>query len=329
MRDLRRYWMNHSTVNYSTIFVLFAAGLLAACDRTDTATEVPLPETPAPQFSNGDHSPNANPFTFVGREDDCASPPTVPDYPAGSRIVSAAWLGGMGLPDNGGSNVAIGADAPNKDDAHYGLLLSKNGATPICASAGATINGVRGMVITAANSELGYDNRNGGHCDGGATRFIVVVKDPVTNMQSGHNVGACNNGRPEEAPQDPLEWTRWRFETANPTHSFPVIPPGSIVVAIFLLYDEGTDQPSPVSGDLAGVGLAVLDNIFIFGQYIRSGGGIAFGAGGLEKNDSDADGLTDDADSDDDNDGIGDLVDTDDNGDGIEDALDPRLTLPV
>src|SRR3954469_15346155 len=39
----------------------------------------------------------ARPFVFVGKAGDCGPAP-------GSNIVTSAWLGGMGLPDNGGAN---------------------------------------------------------------------------------------------------------------------------------------------------------------------------------------------------------------------------------
>ena len=105
----------------------------------------------------------AVPFTFVGSAADCAP------SPAGSRIVTAAWLGGMGLPDNGGPN----ATTPN--DPHTGLLLSKNGPTADCSSAGARITGVKGMTVDAAFT-IGFEYRNGGHCGAGAPRFNVVAK---------------------------------------------------------------------------------------------------------------------------------------------------------
>src|ERR1700694_825299 len=74
---------------------------------------------------NDDRKLEAVPFEFVGKAGDCGAA-------AGSRIVTAAWLKGMGLPDNGGMNT----DDPNKKDRHSGLLLSKNGPTPDCSAAG-------------------------------------------------------------------------------------------------------------------------------------------------------------------------------------------------
>jgi len=242
-----------------------------ACERADTPTKPSgTSSAPALDFSSPDGSVQAVPFAFVGKPGDCGT-----GYPAGSRIVTAAWLGGMGLPDNGGSNVPTDVfreDAPNKDDPHSGLLLSKNGATPICSSAGARIRGVRGMVFSPT-SALGFDYRNGGHCGAGAPRFNVVVADPVTRTQSFHFVGGCSNGTPTPSSQDPAEWTQVRFMTANPAQSFPPIAGGSKVVSISLIFDEGTDTPSPQ--DPMGVGLAVVDNIFIDGTVIPSGSAVA------------------------------------------------------
>jgi hypothetical protein len=52
----------------------------------------------------------ARPFTFVGDETECGGV-------EGSRIVTAAWLGGMGLPDNGEPNTTAAtlADSSSKN----------------------------------------------------------------------------------------------------------------------------------------------------------------------------------------------------------------------
>jgi hypothetical protein len=217
---------------------------------------------------------SAVPFAFVGTAEDCNP------FPAGSNIVTAAWLGGMGLPDNGGPNTTAAdlATNPDKRNPHRGLLLSKNGPTPDCSAAGAEIRGVRGMMVTPT-FELGYDYRNGGHCGAGAPRFNVSYTLP--NGTDGFSfVGGCSNdSTPTAAPQDPLQWSRVRFQTSDPAESFPVIPPGSRIQSINLIFDEGTDIPTlpRPSGDLgnpAGIGLTVVDNIFINGRVISSGSGI-------------------------------------------------------
>ncbi len=203
----------------------------------------------------------AIPSVFVGTAPGCApSPP-------GSRIVTAAWLNGMGLPDNAGANNNL--TAAQRDDPRSGLLLSKNGLTTDCSAAGADITGVKGIVLTAT-SELGFDYRNGGHCGAGAGRFNVTVNNIVTGTQTFHFVGGCvNDTSPIAAPQDPAQWTRVRFGTSNAAESFPVIPPGSTVVSIELILDVGTDTAS--TQDPMGVGLAVIDNIYINGKVIASG----------------------------------------------------------
>jgi len=211
----------------------------------------------------------AVPFVFVGGPGDCG-----PGAPAGSNIVTAAWLGGMGLPDNGGPNTSVAdfAANQNKTDPHRGLLLSKNGPTADCSSSGATIRGVGGLLVTPT-FELGFDYRNGGHCGAGAPRYNVVT----TGTPSAHFVGGCANGVQTPAPQDPTEWTRARFTIAQ---AVPPLVPGTRIVSINLIFDEGTDAPS--LQDPNGVGLAVVDNLDINGQLITTGRGIADGPGGGE-----------------------------------------------
>src|SRR5918999_1111261 len=162
-----------------------------ACDQR-TPTETLRPGDARATASRGgtdsdgddNNGLRAVPFVFVGRANECA--PSA----AGSRIVTAAWLGGMGLPDNGGQNAGVPpfTDNPNKNDPHLGLLLSKNGPTPDCSSSGARITGVRGIEVTAT-FVLGFDYRNGGHCGAGAPRFNVVARNPVTRGGTFHFVG--------------------------------------------------------------------------------------------------------------------------------------------
>src|SRR3989442_14564114 len=68
---------------------------------------------------DNDHRLQAVPATFVGKAGDCGT-----GYPAGSRIVTSAWLGGMGLTDNGGRNVGTDpAEYPHKQGRPLGLFL--------------------------------------------------------------------------------------------------------------------------------------------------------------------------------------------------------------
>jgi hypothetical protein len=206
----------------------------------------------------------AQPFVFIGSAAECGA--------AGSNIVTSAWLGGMGLPDNGDLN-------PDGQDPHRGLLLNKNGPTPNCSSAGATINGFRpGTTLT----ELGFDYRLGGHCGGGAPRFNITTTTGLTYF------AGCANGTQSSATQDP-EWLRVRFTAAQifpasagaPAFVLGPAGTGTQVRSISIVYDEGTDTASP--SDPNGVGLAVIDNIDVNGRLITAGSGVADGTNGARR----------------------------------------------
>jgi len=66
---------------------------------------------------------------------------------------------------------------------------------------------------------------------------------------------------------------RDRFVLTDPAQAFPPVPVGSKIVSLTILFDEGTDTPSVQ--DPNGVGLAVVDNIFVNGAFVRTGNGIA------------------------------------------------------
>ena len=220
----------------------------------------------------------AIPFAFIGTAAECGV--------AGSHIVTAAWLGGMGLPDNGGLNTTILdlAVNQNKDDPHRGLLLSKNGPTPDCSSAGAVIVG---FAQPTTLTELGFDYRNGTHCGAGAPRFNITSTLGFTYF------AGCAAGTKTVAPQDPLEWTRVRIVTAAQVFpASPDAPPfvfgpgGTEISRLSIVYDEGTDTPGVE--DPRGVGLSVIDNIDVNGNLIRSGRGIEDGTN-VEREEEDND----------------------------------------
>ncbi|TLY45369.1 MAG: hypothetical protein E6K58_00070 [Nitrospirae bacterium] len=248
---------------YITLLVVLLGPLAAFADDDD-----------------GNNKLKAVPFAFVGTAAQCGGP-------AGARIVTSAWLGGMGLPDNGGDNfnATTPGDPPNKRDPHLGLLLNKNGATPICSSAGAEITGVKGKTVTST-FHVGLDYRNGGHCGAGAPRFNI-------DTDMGFFFVGCSAAPKSNAPQDPAEWTRTRSvltacgsECFNVTTSLPgSIPVGAKINSIDIVFDEGTDNP--VAGDPEGIGLAVVDNIDINGRLITQGSGIEDGIDRYKGKDND------------------------------------------
>lgn len=180
--------------------------------------------------------------TFVGTAAQCGGA-------AGAKLVSAAWVNGLGLLDIGFGGIA-----------HQGLLLSKNGPTANCSSAGADITGwTPGGTLSA----LGFDYRLGGHCGAGAPRF---------NVTSGENTYffGCFSGTASAAPEDAANWRRVVFDGAGGPY------PGAegfvfgvtTVDSIQIVFDEGTDTPSPDGNAPAGVGLTTLDNIRISNTLI-------------------------------------------------------------
>jgi len=188
-------------------------------------------------------------FSFVGTANQCNP------FPAGSKIITASWLNGAGLPDNGTAN-------PGGGTPHQGLLLNKNGPTSDCSAAGASIVG---FAPNGTLSALGFDYRLGGHCGAGAPRFNVT-----DNLNNTFFFG-CNGGTPSAAPQDPANWTRVTFDQTN-------APPGFVfgltqVASIEIIFDEGTDTPSPDGNAPAGVGLATIDNIRINNTFITKKAG--------------------------------------------------------
>lgn len=237
--------------------------------------------------SDDDHGNNsqtlrATPWVFVGTGQQCGGTP-------GSNIVTSAWLGGMGLPDNGAPN----SPAPDaRRDPHTGLLLNKNGPTSDCSAAGASINGFKsGRTIT----ELGFDYRFGGHCGAGAPRFNITTMAGYTYF------AGCARGEQTTAPQD-SQWVRVRFadgignidpaNSSNPPFQFGT----TRVKSIDIVFDEGTDTAS--QSDPNGVGLTVLDNIDISGKLIRSGQGIQPKSKGNGEGDRDGNDDGDDGDGD-------------------------------
>jgi len=209
----------------------------------------------------------ARPFVFVGSAGECGGV-------AGSDIVTAAWLGGLGLADDGVTPTPPPVGA--RRDPHRGLLLNKNGPTPNCAAAGASILGFKpGTTI----SELGFDHRVGDHCGAGAPRFNVV-----TTAGFLYFVGGCSAGTHTPAPQD-AQWERVRFSATDffPANSGPPFVFGLTQVgSIEIIFDEGTDTPT--TSDPTGVGLAVLDNIDINGELITEGHGEVPRADGKQRN---------------------------------------------
>jgi hypothetical protein len=162
----------------------------------------------------------ADPFEFVGTVENCGSD--------GVDTIVGEWRKGIGLADPKGGD-------------SWGLFLVKAGPTTNCAAPGATIKGIK------KNSELvslGFDIRSDSHCGAGAPRFNVVTDDNVL-----HFLGCAAAAQTPDTPE--AGWTRVRMD---PAQAFPPIDPNAKILAVEIVFDEGTD---------AGEGFAILDNILI------------------------------------------------------------------
>jgi len=221
---------------WRTKIALFVMVFLFVCGSTHTAAAQAVNPPPGPEI-------NAVPFEFD---------------PGHLNVVAAEWKGGIGCT----SADPCGVAGDTHDNFGVGLLLAKTGTTAQFASAGVTLTGTRGITLT----ELGYDLRKpiatadprGSHCGAGAPRFNITTDDGVT-----HFVG-CSSPPPTSQATVGLGWIRLRWLEPLTT-AFPPVLPGSTIVGISIVFDEGTDAGPD------NFGLAVLDNIDVNGQLIGTG----------------------------------------------------------
>ena len=195
--------------------------------------------------------------------------------PAGTFLVQAEWLSGIGCPTNArvsadGSTTTAYTDpacatGDSSDNRNEGLLLVKTGPTANFASAVADIKGVKGPI-----TELGYDVRKpisavtpmGSHCGAGAPRF------DITTTTASYFIG-CNSP-PAVQTATGNGWIRLRWGGAVPLLGFNtstglLVPVTGDVKSIQIVFDEGQDTGPDFFG------LAVLDNIDINGTLVGDG----------------------------------------------------------
>lgn len=154
--------------------------------------------------------------------------------PDETDTVVAAWLTHVGLPDAGKSN--------------HALFLQKDTETATNALAGAKIKWLKDKLVTDL-TELGWDYMNGGHCTANAPRFVITVDAVEFTF-------GCSSGTASPAPDDPVNWTRVRFDLST-------LPTTGTIEDAKIIFDEGTD---------AGTGQIYLDNIDINGSLIGKPG---------------------------------------------------------
>ena len=95
--------------------------------------------------------------------------------------------------------------------------------------------------------------------------FFSIVQITSDLACTNHFFG-CTDGTSTPAPQDQTRWSPLRFTLDQ---AFPVVPPGSMIRSVSIVYDEGMATPS--AQDPNGLGPANIDNINIDGDRITSG----------------------------------------------------------
>jgi hypothetical protein len=136
----------------------------------------------------------------------------------------ANWSNGIGLKDANGNT-------------SFGLQLEKNVPLDANVSAGAVLNGLKGVVVLSGDT-LGYDMKNSSTSTtaGSGPRFNVSW---TLNGTSGFSfVGGSNNATRSPACGDPANWTTYRLGLQNGAQAFPPVPVGAVLQSVALILDE-------------------------------------------------------------------------------------------
>lgn len=142
--------------------------------------------------------------------------------PDKTGTVAAYWDRNSGETDSSGNT-------------KFGLHLEKNAATTVWASAGAVLDGLKGVVVQAGD-KLGYDMKNTSQMLQSGPRFNVSWS---LNGVSGFSfVGGLGTTAPmpgQMAGWSHYEWDMTSAAQANPTP----VPPGATLEQVVLIVDEG------------------------------------------------------------------------------------------
>jgi hypothetical protein len=201
--------------------------------------------------------------------------------PFDTRLVQAAWLGGIGCPtgaktvtfDAAGNLVTSTYTDPAcltgdpQDTRTEGVLLAKTGPTGNIASALVIL-----LQVPRTITELGYDIRKpglsvdprGSHCGAGAPRFNIVTKQGQTFFLG------CNSPPGVQTPG--VGWLRLRWGGAA-LQAFSAATGALVNVStldverLLIVFDEGQDA----GGAPDQFGAAILDNIDVNGVLVGEG----------------------------------------------------------
>lgn len=201
--------------------------------------------------------------------------------PSRTKLVAAQWIGGIGCPTGAKQRLFdlitfilqppstfTDAACPTGDlwdRGNEGLLFVKTAESNNNAAATATIQGVRGIIL----SEIGYDIRAASHCGAGAPRFNITTKPTVAFPAGKFYFLGCTSPPPTSTPFASQAWSRLRWGNGTPG-SVPAYLDGVTlenitdpIKSISMIFDEA--QYNFVT-DFSG--LAVLDNIDVNGKLV-------------------------------------------------------------
>src|SRR2546423_5801849 len=146
-------------------------------------------------------------------------------------------------PDKTGGAVANWSNGIGEQDANgntkFGLQLEKNVPIDANVSAGAVLNGLKGVVVLAGDT-MGYDMKNSSTSTnpalGSGPRFNVSW---TLNGTPGFSfVGGSNKATRSPACGDPVNWTTYRLGLQNPPPAFPPLPVGAVLQSVVLILAE-------------------------------------------------------------------------------------------
>jgi hypothetical protein len=142
--------------------------------------------------------------------------------PDKTGVVSAYWDRNSGETDSTGNT-------------KFGLHLEKNSATGVNASAGAVLDGLKGVVVQAGD-KLGYDMKNTSQTLQSGPRFNVSWS--LNGVAGFSFVGGLGTTAP--TPGQQAGWSHYEWDMTSPAQTNPTpVPPGATIEQIVLIVDEG------------------------------------------------------------------------------------------
>lgn len=158
-----------------------------------------------------------------------------------------AWKAKQGEPDTRGAD-------------NQALYFQKMVPTATFSAGVAIVKGIEGLPSEELTG-LAWDHRTDGHCGAGAPRWNVGFRTGA-GVQSTLFLGCFAAQHTQLAPSSGHGWCR--DEQPSPA---TLIPPGSTITSLAIVFDEGNDTPNPpppgCDQEQPAGGFVHLDNITV------------------------------------------------------------------